>query len=92
MSKNKNNFSDANVLEKVEFHCWVLYNHGAKWNGVSLPRKKTYNGFLTKKDKGLQSLKNLVAERSSIIEQAQIFETQKDQKLLEWNSTNKFWE
>jgi len=92
MSKTKNNFRDANVLNKVQFHCWVLYNPGAKWNGVAMPRKKTYNGFLTKPDKGLQGLKNLVVERSSIIEQSQIFETQNDKKIYDWNSKTKSWD
>lgn len=91
MHKGKNNFRDASVLERVQYHCWVLYNHNAKWNNVKMDRKKTYNGFLTKPDKGLQSLKNLVAERSSIIEQAQIYQTQIDKMILEWDSISKTW-
>lgn len=92
MSKSKNNFTDQKVLEKVEYHCWVLYSPGAKWGNYSMPRKKTYNGFISKKDKGLQGLKSLVEERSSIIEQAQLYNTQSDRKIADWNSKNKNWE
>lgn len=96
MSKSKNNFTDPHVLEKVEYHCWVLHVHGAKWNNYPLPRKKTYNGFPSKRDKGLQSLKDLVITRSSIIEQAQLFDSKKcgpnDKPLFEWNGTKKAWE
>lgn len=91
MSHSKNNFTDPKVLAKVEYHCWILHVHNAKWNGYSLPRKKTYNGFLSKKDNGLQSLKNLVAERSSIIEAAQIYITKEDKLLHEWDSVKKCW-
>lgn len=92
MSKSKNNFKDANVLEKVQYHCWVLYCNSARWNGVPLPRKKRYNGFLTKRDKGLQSLKDLVYKRSPVIEQARLYQTRADKQLYEWNSKNKCWE
>ncbi|MDO9186957.1 MAG: hypothetical protein Q7W13_13165 [Bacteroidia bacterium] len=96
MSKSKNNFTDPNVLAKVEYHCWVLHVSGAKWNNYHLPKNKTYNGFISKRDKGLQSLKDLVIARSSIIEQAQIWDSKRcgenDDPLFTWNPQKKIWE
>ena len=101
MSKSKNNFTDPYVLAKVEYHCWVLHVSGAKWalqNGsiINLPKNKTYNGFPSKRDKGLQSLKDLVITRSSIIEQAQLWDSKRcgpnDNPLFTWNPQKKIWE
>jgi len=97
MSKSKHNFNDPKAQAKVEYHLWVLYQPNAKWADkntgrmVNLPLKKTYNGFFTKPDKGLQGLRDLVHERASIIQKAQLYRTHVDQKLAEWDASNKCW-
>ncbi len=97
MSASKNNFRDQRVLNKVEYHCWIVYLPGAKWMDkatgiqISMPPKKTYNGFISKPDKGLQGLRNLVQERASIIEKAIMYNTQLDIEIMQWDTINKCW-